>query len=40
MDGQTRRVGSPDAGADEVSNGGRIFRPLTASDVGPLNYRP
>ena len=38
MDGQQRS--NPDSGADEVSNDPVTARPLTASDVGPLNYRP
>ena len=38
MDGQQRS--NPDSGADEVSNDPITDRPLTASDVGPRNYRP
>ena len=38
MDGQRRS--NPDSGADEVSNATSTDRPLTASDVGPRNYRP
>jgi len=40
MDGQSRRTGNPDAGADEVSSEQRTLRPLTSGDVGPVNYRP
>jgi len=40
MDGQQRRIGNPDAGADESSSEQATLRPLTSSDVGPLNYRP
>ena len=40
MDGQQRRSGNPDAGADELSNASRVLRPLTPTDVGPINYRP
>ncbi|MDR6551855.1 chondroitinase-B domain-containing protein [Paenibacillus qinlingensis] len=34
MDGQ-KRVGNPDAGADEMTEGGIIHRPLSIMDVGP-----
>ncbi|MDK2971380.1 MAG: poly(beta-D-mannuronate) lyase [Candidatus Sumerlaeota bacterium] len=35
MDGQARSDGSKDAGADEVTTGAIVRKPLTPSDVGP-----
>lgn len=40
MDGQARDTSSPDSGADELSTEDAIYQPLTADDVGPINYQP